>query len=121
VVAFIGRIIKKVRFALSVILRRVVVVNALFKKILVFAVPKIIILFLAFIGLVHLWYNVNYCEVTFKDSLKWEGAFNESFNNTVYANFEQLTYFFNETHGQLIIPQGTRMRCGLDVQHLKDQ
>jgi hypothetical protein len=82
----------------------------LLRKIITFAIPKIIILFLAFVGFVHIWYSINYCEVTFRDHIVFE-----NWTRTIYANFNELPYFFNTTNGRIILPPDAMLNCSIAI------
>jgi ABC-type phosphate transport system permease subunit len=85
-----------------------------FKKILIFAIPKLIILILAFIGLMHIWYSINFCEINFIDSY-----LSNDWNRTIYANYNELPYFFNTSHGKIQMPANTNINCSLAINPIR--
>lgn len=83
----------------------------IFFKYIIILLPKLIMVFFAFIGVIHIWYNHNYCEVNFIDDYDYFLTGNVSYNHTIIANFNQLTYFFNDTNYKIQIPNNARVNC----------
>lgn len=75
---------------------------------------KSLIGFFVLLGLLHLWYNYNYCDV-----YPVINNMTIDYNNNLTANFEQLSYFFHKDglFGNIEIPSNYYARCYFSINH----
>lgn len=90
------------------------------KKFFGFWIPKLIIIFLSVVGCLHLWYNVNYCSIEYIDTVDYFNTGNITYNRTIFANFNQMTYFFNDSGGHIYVPSNAVLRCGIFINPPED-
>lgn len=73
---------------------------------------SIVICILCLIGIAHLYYSSVYCEIRTPLQYSLHNSFNDNYSIGLYANINQLSYFFNTTMtGAIIFPENYSYHC----------
>jgi len=73
---------------------------------------SIVICSLCLIGIAHLYYNNVYCEVRTPSEYNLHQSFDDNYSVGLYANINELSYFFNTTiTGAIVFPMNYSYHC----------